>query len=393
MNFRRNFCLLILIMISVAGCTRIISKAPPKPDEALYQVNVADIDLADDLDKESLDLAIERSLKYYDGRGHNNIYHIADRTFTADQMKESLYVFREIIKNNVSTEEKRKLISEKFNIFRAAGQNGDGGVLFTGYYEPMLNGSLTRTDKYKYPLYKTPSDLMAKKISKNETRISRMANGESVPYYSRLEIDAGGVLQGKGLELIWVDDPADLFFLHIQGSGKIKLDDGTLLTVSFAQTNGRPFRSITRFMLDSGKISGSEASFRNFKRFLRSKPDEELYEIMGYNESYIFFRFVDKDPIGSLGEPITPGRSIATDPDMFPQGALAFISLRKPVFDQDGNMTSQRVNFSRFVLNQDKGSAIKGSGRVDLFCGYGEDAEAMASTLKENGELYFLIKK
>ena len=393
MNFRRNLCLLIIIMISVAGCTRIISKAPPKPDEALYPVNIADIDLADDLDKESLDLAIERSLKYYDGRGHNDIYHIADRTFTADQMKESLYVFREIIKNNVSIEEKRKLISEKFDIYRAAGQNGDGGVLFTGYYEPMLNGSLTRTDKYKYPLYKTPPDLVAKKISKNETRISRMANGESVSYYSRLEIDAGGVLQGKGLELIWVDDPADLFFLHIQGSGKIKLDDGTLLTVSFAQTNGRPFRSITRFMLDSGKISGSEASFRNFKRFLRSKPDEELYEIMGYNESYIFFRFVDKDPIGSLGEPITPGRSIATDPDMFPQGALAFISLRKPVFDQDGNMTSQRVNFSRFVLNQDKGSAIKGSGRVDLFCGYGADAEAMASTLKENGELYFLIKK
>jgi membrane-bound lytic murein transglycosylase A len=146
-------------------------------------------------------------------------------------------------------------------------------------------------------------------------------------------------------------------------------------------------------MLDTGKISGNEASVRNVKRFLRTKPEQELYEILGYNESYIFFRFVDKDPIGALGEPVTPGRSIATDPDMFPQGALAFIRLRKPVFDQEGNLTSQRTSFSRFVLNQDKGSAIKGPGRVDLFCGYGADAETMATSLKEKGELYFLIKK
>ncbi len=199
-------------------------------------------------------------------------------------------------------------------------------------------------------------------------------------------------MQEKNLEIIWVADPVDLFFLHVQGSGKIKLPDETLLTVSFAQTNGRPFRSVTRFMLDKGKIKSGEASYHSVKSILKEKQEQELYEILSHNESYIFFRFVDKEPHGSLSVPVTPGRTIATDPDYFPEGALAFIRLRKPVFDAEGNI-KERVNFSRFVLSQDKGSAIKGPGRVDLFCGFGAEAEATAGTLKEKGELYLLLKK
>jgi membrane-bound lytic murein transglycosylase A len=216
-----------------------------------------------------------------------------------------------------------------------------------------------------------------KAISKNETKISRMKNGEAVPYYTRREIDVEGVLKGRGLELAWVADPVELFTLHIQGSGKIKLEDGRILTVSYAQNNGRPFRIIT---------------YRTVKNFLKSKKEQELFEILSYNERYIFFRFVDKEPLGSLGQPVTPDRSIATDPDYFPQGALALIRLRKPVFDAEGNI-KERVPFSRFVLNQDKGSAIKGPGRVDLFCGFGANAQSTAGSLKEKGELYFLIKK
>jgi len=187
-----------------------------------------------------------------------------------------------------------------------------------------------------------------------------------------------------------VADPVELYSLHIQGSGKIKLEDETLLTVGYAQTNGRPFRSITKFMLEGGKIKSSEASYRHV--FLKGKEEKEMYDILSYNERYTFFRFLDKEPVGSLGEPVTPGRSIATDPDFFPEGALAFIRLRKPVFDTEGNV-KERVSFSRFVLNQDKGSAIEGPGRVDLFCGFGTKAEYTAGTLKEKGELYLLIKK
>ncbi|MGD0170337.1 MAG: MltA domain-containing protein, partial [Smithella sp.] len=199
-----------------------------------------------------------------------------------------------------------------------------------------------------------------------------------------------GVLKGKKLELIWVDYPVELFSLQIQGSGKVKLEDGTILTVGYAQTNGRPFRSITKFMLDGGKINSSEASYRY--PFLKGKSDQEIYDILSYNERYTFFRFLNNEPVGSLGEPVTPGRSIATDPEFFPEGALAFIHLRKPVFDTEGNV-KETVDFSRFVLSQDKGSAIEGPGRVDLFCGFGANAEYTAGTLKEKGELYLLIKK
>ena len=376
MKYVIKILLLGLIILSLAGCMRGFPLISAPPVETFILVPAEQIDLDDDLDFASLDLAIDRSVQYYEGSGRNSVYRMADKLIGAKQLKESLLAFRQIIRNGAGNEEKKNQIRHEFDIYRAAGDDEYGGVLFTGYYEPLLEGSLTPTDKYKYPLYKPPPDLVMKAISKNETKISRMKNGEAVPYYTRREIDVEGVLKGRGLELLWVADPVELFTLHIQGSGKIKLEDGRMLTVSYAQNNGRPFRIINN---------------RNVKNFLKSKQEEELFEILSYNERYIFFRFVE-EPLGSLGQPVTPDRSIATDPDYFPQGALAFIRLRKPVFDAEGNI-SQRVPFSRFVLSQDKGSAIKGPGRVDLFCGFGANAQSTAGSLKEKGELFFLIKK
>ena len=387
-----NFLLLGLIILSLVGCTRTITRMPADSADALIAVSAEELDFNDDLDFAALDLAIDRSVAYYEGSGRNGVYRIADKLIGAKQMKESLVAFRKIIQNDANLEEKKNQIRQEFDVYRAAGDDEYSGVLFTGYYEPLLEGSLTPSGKYKYPLYKPPPELVMKSISKNETKVSRMKNGESVPYYTRHEIDVEGVLKDRRLEILWVDDPVELFMLHIQGSGKVKLEDGRMLTVSYAQNNGRPFRSIARFMLDNGMIKGSESSYRNVQSFLKSKQEQELFEILSYNERYIFFRFVDKEPVGSLGQPVTPDRSIATDPDYFPQGALAFIRLRKPLFDAEGNI-SQRVAFSRFVLSQDKGSAIKGPGRVDLFCGFGANAQTTAGSLKEKGELYFLIKK
>ena len=377
MKYVIKILLLGLIILSLAGCMRGFPLISAPPVETFILVPAEQIDLDDDLDFASLDLAIDRSVQYYEGSGRNSVYRMADKLIGAKQLKESLLAFRQIIRNGASNEEKKNQIRHEFDIYRAAGDDEYGGVLFTGYYEPLLEGSLTPTDKYKYPLYKPPPDLVMKAISKNETKISRMKNGEAVPYYTRREIDVEGVLKGMGLELLWVADPIELFTLHIQGSGKIKLEDGRILTVSYAQNNGRPFRVINN---------------RTVKNYLKSKPEQELFEILSYNERYIFFRFVNKEPIGSLGQPVTPDRSIATDPDYFPEGALAFIRLRKLLFDAEGNII-QRVPFSRFVLNQDKGSAIKGPGRVDLFCGFGANAQSTAGSLKEKGELYFLIKK
>jgi membrane-bound lytic murein transglycosylase A len=392
MKYWLNLIKLVLITVCLAGCVKALPKIPPKPLEPLLLVSASNIDFTDDLDLASLELAIERSVQYYETTGRNKVYRIADRSVDARQLIETLAAFRSVMHEAANNADLSKKIVEAFDVYRVAGSDGDRRTLFTGYYEPLLEGSLTPSEKYKYPLYRVPDDLIVKRLAPNENKIGRMQGGEFVPYFSRKEIDVGGILRGENLELIWVADPVDLFFLHVQGSGKIKLPDETLLTVSFAQTNGRPFRSVTRFMLDKGKIKSGEASYRSVKAILKEREVQELYEILSYNESYIFFRFVDKEPLGSLGQPVTPGRSIATDPDYFPEGALAFIRLRKPVFDAAGNV-KERVNFSRFVVSQDKGSAIKGPGRVDLFCGFGANAEATAGTLKEKGELYLLLKK
>ncbi len=387
------FLLTLFVMMALSGCApKATVKTVTTPESALAEVSAGQLSFDDDLDTTSLLLAIDRSLNYYDGAGRNQTFRVADRQVSAMEMKETLIAFREIIQSSDGMEEKKKRIADTFLVLRAAGENGDGSVLFTGYYEPLLEGSPVRTDKYKYPLYRPPPDIVMEKISKNNTKIGRKENGRTVPYYTRRQIDVDGVLRGRGLELIWVSDPVELNSLHTQGSGKIRLEDGKMLTVSYAQNNGRPFRSVTQNMLDQSKIDKSGTSYRGFKTWLKGKSEEEIFEILSYNERYIFFRFVDREPVGALGQPVTPDRSIATDPAYFPQGALTFIRLRKPVLDDHYNVTS-RVDFSRFVLNQDKGSAIKGPGRVDLFCGFGPRAQATAGSLKEKGELYFLLLK
>jgi len=385
MKYWSKLLLLIIITIFFSGCMRAVPKASVNSPQSFSPVVAADMNFMDDLDPASLELAIEHSINYYENAGRDKVYRIADRLISAKQLKETLIAFRAILRKTDNNADLGKKIAAEFNVYNIASKGNSNNALFTGYYEPLLEGSLKRTEKYKYPLYRVPPDLI-----KKENNIGRMKDDKFIPYYSRHEIDVDGVLQGKNLELLWVADPVELFSLHIQGSGKIKLEDGTLLTVGFAQTNGRPFRSITKFMLDSGKITNSEASYRHL--FLKGKSEQEIYDTLSHNERYTFFRFLDKEPVGSLGEPVTSGRSIATDTDFFPEGALAFIRLRKPVFDTEGNV-KERVNFSRFVLNQDKGSAIEGPGRVDLFCGFGEKAEYTAGTLKEKGELYLLLKK
>ena len=394
----KSWRVLLLAMLTAVLCfsacaRRVVYEVPVSPPPAaLTEVDARQMDFEDDQDPASLLLAIDRSLMYFDGPGRGQVFEMGHQRIDARQIKETLIALRNIFSSGLSSEERNRRIADEFLVYRAVGQTGDGDVLFTGYYEPMLEGSTVPTDKHRYPLYKVPPDLIVNRISAHETGITRIENGRSVPYYSRRNIDVDGVLRGKGLELIWVSDPVELFSLHIQGSGKIRLEDGRMLSVSYAQNNGRPFRSVTRSMLDNNQIARSDSGYRSFKVFLKTKSESEIFDILSYNERYIFFRFVDGEPLGSLGVAVTPDRSIATDPAYFPQGAPAFIRMRKPVFDAMGNITS-RVGFSRFVLNQDRGSAIKGPGRVDLFCGFGDQAQATAGTIKEHGEMYFLLKR
>ena len=396
-----RFCIFLLVFLYVAGCA-VIKKPAVTPGESpkrpLSLVSPEKIPFhIDDLDRESLMGASEKSLRYFDGIKGNTTYLFGERRVTVNELKESLRAFREIIGSQESEIFKWRKILNTFEVYRATGYDNNGTVLFTGYFESSLEGSMKKTEHYKYPVYRIPDDILVVSLGKfnkkynNEKIIGRLKNGEVIPYFTRYEIEEAGSLRGKSLELVWVNDPVDLFFMHIQGSGKIRLPDGRFIQVSFAQKNGRPVRMIGSYLLDKGKLSGTEITHQSIKKYLREHP-EELSDILNYNESYIFFRIVENGPIGALGLTLTAGRSIATDLDLFPRGAIAIIKLRKPVVDERGSIKTWE-SFSRFVLNQDTGGLIKGPGRVDLFCGSGADAEMVAGSLKEKGELYFLVKK
>ncbi len=392
-------CLILL----VGGCTYfkkppVVPPPPPKEGPPLAAVSGSDLPgFRDDLDRESLVRALRKSLEYYARLPERTAYRMGDQRFTARDMKESLQAFLDIAESGDSPAAIERRVREAFDVYRASGGAPSGKVLFTGYYEPVLKGSLEKTDLFRYPIYRKPDDSVVVQLGKfrekyrNERLVGRLENGELVPYFSREEIDGAGALENRGLEIAWFADPIDIFFLHIQGSGMVCLPDGACFQVSYAQSNGRAYRSIGRLLIDSGKATRENLSMQGIKQYLREHP-EEAREILNYNESYVFFRTVEEGPVGSIGVALTGGRSIATDQTIFPRGALAFIKTRKPVIGPDGDIRSW-VPFSRFVLNQDTGGAITGPGRVDLFCGRGREAEITAGHLKEDGELYFLILK
>ena len=370
----------------------------PKPFPPLVRLPPDQFPLfTDDMDLESLDTAVEKSLQYYQKAAGSGPFLMDDDRITVRELRESLSALREILRSGDTEAAKQDRIRETFDVYQSTGLDGKNSVLFTGYFEPIMKGSLNKTREYRYPVYKSPDDAITVNLGKfrerykGEQLIGRVKNGELVPYYSRSEIEDRAALSGRNLELAWVGDRIDLFFLHTQGSGKIELTDGRLLQIGYAKSNGRPFRSVGRYLIDAGKITPQEISYQAIKRYLREHPDD-LSEILGYNESFIFFRVVEQGPVGSIGEILTPGRSIATDAAVFPRGSLAFMRARKPVLDREGNALSW-TPFSRFVVSQDAGGVIKGAGRVDLFCGSGGEAEMLAGSLKERGELYFLVKK
>ena len=263
------------------------------------------------------------------------------------------------------------------------------GLLVTGYYQPELRAERTRSDRFRYPLYRIPDDMVEVDLTpwcpacSGRVIQGRVKDGKLMPYYSRAEIDAGA-LAGRGDEIAWLDDPVEAFFLHVQGSALLRFDDGVQMQISYAAANGRPYTSVGRVLVEQGKMERDVVSLQTLKDYLRTHPAEQA-QLMEANERYIFFRPVITGPIGSIGVPLTAGRSVAADASRYPRGGLAFLR----VLPRDG--TSNEPASSRFVLIQDAGAAITGPGRIDVFFGSGETAEAIAGDLRNPGELYMVL--
>ena len=283
----------------------------------------------------------------------------------------------------------RAVLETEFTAFLVS-EDGRTEGLFTGYYEAELTGSRNKPAVPATPLYGLPDDLVRVDLGLfgdtfgKKKVLGRVDGRRLVPYYDREQIDGEGALAGRGLELLWAHDPVEAFFLHVQGSGRVKLDDGSVVRVGFAGSNGRPFTGIGRLMLDEGIIPPSEASAQGIKAWLRAHPSQ-AEEILFRNDRYIFFRVIEGDgPIGSQGVALTPGRSLAIDPAFIPLGAPLFLETTWP--------GSERP-LRRLVVAQDTGSAIKGPVRGDLFWGYGAPALEQAGRMKQSGRYYLLLPK
>jgi membrane-bound lytic murein transglycosylase A len=387
----------LLILAIVLSCYPLPKKEAQRPEDALKRVRFFFPEFNDDMDRDSLIQSVKRNLEYLDRVPPETVFHYGSDDFACQQVRESQEVFLDLLTKGLDENQLTREIKKKFRVYRASGRRGNGRVLFTGYYEPIYEGRLTRNEVFKYPLYSLPNDLIRIDLSpfgerfKGETIVARIEGKKVQPYFTRSQIEGGQVLGGKGLEIAWLKDPLDVAFLHIQGSGRVRLPDGNDFLVHYQASNGRPFQSIGRYMIEKGFLPREGMSMQAIRKYLTEHP-EIRDEVLNQNPSYIFFRHVENGPWGSLGVLLTPGRSIALDPKFFPKGALGFISSRKPLVNDEGEIKGW-VKFSRFVAHQDSGGAIKGAGRVDIFWGSGPDAELTAGHLQHEGELYLLVKK
>ncbi len=351
--------------------------------------------LTDDSTKESLMVSLERSLtRLNQTEPARNGPSFSREIFSPEKVSRTLFLFREILQSASDEAEIDRKIRENFLFWELGRGNSPNFILLTGYYEPILEGNLEAGGEYRYPLYRRPDDLVDLPTDGlSPGRVARMENGREVPYYTRREIDTEAALQGKELETIWLKNPWERFVLHIQGSGQVRLPEGRIIRVGYAGSNGYPYRSIGRYLIDRGFLDEKDISMERIREFIQNNP-RLAEEVFNYNERYIFFRILPEceGPLGALGAALTPGRSIATDLSIFPPGALAYLVSRQPDLDESGRIKGWKT-LSRFVLNQDTGGAIKGPGRVDLFFGSGERAGTTAGQMREEGRIYFLLAK
>ena len=386
--FRRKLGLLGALLLSVCGCGWLpgVELAPSRPTLEVPPERFPP--LADDSDLTSLVQCIRRSIDQLDRLPAERSYQTAGERVTVADLRQTLTAFQDAVLAAPKPIDWASLIGSRFRLLRA---EPPSGFLFTGYYEPELPARRERSERFRYPIYRVPDDLVQIDLSAycpgctEPPLIGRVRDRGLAPYYSRAEIDGEGVLLGQDLELAWLDDPIEVFFLHVQGSGLLRFEDGTAMQVGFAASNGRNYRSIGKMLVDSGKVPLESASLQTLKQYLREHPDERD-AVLQANERYVFFRPVPIGPIGSFGVPLTPGRSIAVDPASYPLGSLAFIQTQRP-----GD--TRAVPLSRFVCAQDAGAAITGPGRVDVFWGAGTDAERIAGPMRAHGEMYLLVGK
>ncbi len=332
-------------------------------------------------DRQSLLTAIDHSLNYMSTPSSVEAYSAYPvEGVTHERVRQSLQRFRTLVIEANSAEALQQAIAAEFDFYQAIGQDEEGTVAFTGYFEPTYTASLTPTAQYRYPIYRAPANL----------------DQWAEPHPTRAALEGVDGLQSdqgplKGLEIAWLPTRLEAFLIQVQGSARLELGDSSTLSVGYDGRTNYPYVSMGRALIDDGIIPEDELTLPVLVEYFDQNP-EALDEYLPRNNRFVFFRETNGAPAtGSLGYPVTAGRSIATDKSVMPPGAIALINL--PLPQRNTNNEIESISTSRLVLDQDTGGAIKGTGRVDLFVGTGVEAGEVAGLINDTGTLYYLLLK
>ena len=293
-------------------------------------------------------------------------------------------IFKDVCQNIDSTNNGKEFFTKNF-IVKSLSSKKETPILITGYYEPLLKGSRTKSEIYKYPIYKTPKDLITLKDKikykhfKRYRYKAKLFNGKYIPYDTREEIQ-----KRDDFEVIcYTNSLVDLFFLQVQGSGRVLLDDEKIINVSFANQNGRKYSSIGKKLVADGKIPEDKISLQSIRKYIKENPNK-VNDLFNYNKSYVFFAQSKRRASGSLNTQLVAKRNIAVDINHIPLGSPVFIQTFNP-------KTKEPIN--KLVIAADTGGAIKGKNRIDYFYGFGSEAEELAGLMKEESNAYIFIPK
>ena len=375
----------MIITILLIGCTKITITENPRPI-SIAEINALKLESSPDL--EDLRRALGYSIEYYERLPADQRFRYGSVEYSPEEMIASHQHFLRIF--DLPEVERLEKLQQDFLWFESL--NKKNQAFFTGYYEPLLKGSLNESEKFPVPLYTVPGDLVTVNLSNFDEKYGngilrgKIVDQKFVKYDDRNEISYQNSLEGRATPLAWVNNDIELFFLQIQGSGVIELPNRDLYRVNYADQNGHPYRAIGKILL--GEIPREKMSLKSLKEYLYDHP-ERVQEILNYNPSYTFFRQIPGDgPLGNIEVPLTPERSIAMDHRLVPKGGLVFYETNLP-----SEFSPSKKILQRFAVVQDTGGAIRGHGRADIFWGRGTPAEKIAGPMKENGKIFLLVAR
>lgn len=320
--------------------------------------------------------AIDSSLNYMGKPSSRQFYPYGE--ISHEQVVASLQAFRALIDQNLTPAQMNEAIRQRFDVYISVGCDNKGTVLFTGYYTPIFNASPTCTGPYRYPIYRQPPGLQKGPDGAILTKLS-----------ARRELEASGQL--RGLELYWLADPFEVYIAHVQGSAILRLPDGRKVGVGYTANNGWDYVSVGKELIKDGKIEKGKLSLQGMIEYFKAHPNE-INDYVNRNPRFVFFAEQQGPPRGSLNEPVTPWRSIATDKAIFPRASIAMLSVGQMPRALSNN-TVEDLPYCGFAMDQDTGGAIRAAGRCDVYMGIGDRAGALAGRTYSEGKLYYVFLK